>query len=66
VHDWAGFARSLGLKAATVHKPEELAPVFREALAAGVPYLIDVRCDRACPTPVTPYNQAKQAWVDDD
>ena len=28
VHDWAGFARSLGLKAATVHQPEELAPAF--------------------------------------
>ena len=66
LHDWAGFARSLGLAAATVHTPEELAPAFRAALAAGAPYLLDVRCDRNCPTPVTPYSQASQAWVDED
>ena len=66
VHDWAGFARSLGLAAATVHTPEELAPAFRAALAAGAPYLLDVRCDRNCPTPVTPYSLASQTWVDED
>jgi acetolactate synthase-1/2/3 large subunit len=66
VHDWAGFARSLGLAAATVHQPEELAPAFKQALEAGTPYLLDVRCDRSCPTPVTPFSQAKQAWADDD
>lgn len=66
VHDWAGFARSLGLAAATVHKPEELAPAFKQALEAGAPYLVDVRCDRRFTTPVSPYSQAKQAWVDDD
>ena len=49
VHDWAGFARSLGLQAATVHQPEELAPAFAEALKAGAPFLVDVRCDRAFP-----------------
>ncbi len=66
LHDWAGFARSLGLGAATVNKPEELAPAFRQALASGAPYLVDVRCDRSFTTPVSPYSQAKQAWVDDD
>jgi acetolactate synthase-1/2/3 large subunit len=66
VHDWAGFARSLGLQAATVHQPEELAPAFQQALEARAPYLLDVRCDRGFTTPVTPFNQAKHAWVDDD
>lgn len=66
LHDWAGFARSLGLAAATVHKPEELAPAFTNALASGAPYLVDVRCDRSFTTPVTPYSQATQAWVDGD
>jgi len=66
LHDWAGFARSLGLQAATVHQPEELAPAFKQALEAGAPYLLDVRCDRSFTTPVTPFSQAKQAWVDDD
>jgi acetolactate synthase-1/2/3 large subunit len=65
-HDWAGFARALGLQAATVQTPEELAPAFAQAREAGAPFLIDVRCDRACTTPVTPYSRAKQAWVDDD
>jgi acetolactate synthase-1/2/3 large subunit len=66
VHDWAGFARSLGLEAATVHQPEELALAFSQALAAGAPFLVDVRCDRKFTTPVTPYGQAKQAWVDNE
>jgi acetolactate synthase-1/2/3 large subunit len=66
LHDWAGFARSLGLQAATVTKPEELAPVLAQALAAGVPFLVDVRCDKAFSTPVTPYSQAKKEWVDGD
>jgi acetolactate synthase-1/2/3 large subunit len=66
VHDWAGFARSLGLKAATVNQPEELAQAFQQAQEARAPYLIDVRCDRGFTTPVTPFNQAKHAWVDDD
>ncbi len=65
-HDWAGFARSLGLKAATVTTPADLEPALQAALAAGAPYLLDVRCDRAFTTPVTPYNQAKQEWVDND
>ncbi|MGO9579815.1 MAG: thiamine pyrophosphate-dependent enzyme, partial [Desulfobaccales bacterium] len=65
-HDWAGFAHSLGLQAATVMAPAELEPAFQAALAAGAPYLLDVRCDRAFTTPVTPYNQAKKEWVDND
>lgn len=66
VHDWAGFARSLGLQGATVTRPEELEPAFEKALAADAPYLADVRCDRAFATPVTPYSQAKKEWMDDD
>ncbi|MGD0217677.1 MAG: thiamine pyrophosphate-binding protein [Desulfobaccales bacterium] len=65
-HDWAGFARSLGLRAATVTAPADLERAFQAALAAGAPYLLDVRCDRAFTTPVTPYNQAKKEWVDND
>ena len=36
-HDWAGFARALGLKAATVTDPADLAPAFQAALAAKAP-----------------------------
>ena len=64
--DWSGFARSLGLQAATVTAPADLEPAFQAALAAGAPYLLDVRCDRAFSTPVTPYDEAMQEWVDND
>jgi acetolactate synthase I/II/III large subunit len=66
VHDWAGFARSLGLQAATVTTPAELAPACQAALDAGSPYLLDVRCDRSFATPVSPYSRAKQEWMDED
>jgi acetolactate synthase I/II/III large subunit len=65
-HDWAGLARSLGLQAATVTAPADLEPAFQAALAADAQFLLDVRCDRAFTTPVTPYSQAKQEWVDND
>lgn len=65
-HDWAGFAGSLGLQAATVEAPGELARAFGTALEAGAPYLLDVRCDRSFTTPVSPYGEAKKEWVDDD
>ena len=66
VHDWAAMARGLGLEAATVQAPGELEPAFQKALAAQAPFLVDVRCQKACTTPVNPYNQAKKEWIDDD
>ena len=65
-HDWAGFARSLGLQAATLEAPDQLAPAFRAALEAEAPYLLDIRCDRSFVTPVSPFEEAKKEWVDDD
>jgi acetolactate synthase-1/2/3 large subunit len=65
-HDWSGFARSLGLQAATVETPDQLAPAFRAALEAEAPYLLDIRCDRSFATPVSPFDEAKKEWVDDD
>jgi acetolactate synthase I/II/III large subunit len=65
-HDWAGFARSLGLQSATVQTPQQLAPAFGDALEAAAPYLLDIRCDRSFATPVNPFSEAKKEWVDDD
>ncbi len=65
-HDWAGFARSLDLQAATVETPDQLTPAFRAALEAEAPYLLDIRCDRSFATPVSPFDEAKKEWVDDD
>jgi acetolactate synthase I/II/III large subunit len=64
-HDWAGFARALGLQAATVTRPDELRGAFETALAARGPYLLDVRCDKVFTTPVTPFDRAKKEWHDD-
>ena len=65
-HDWAAFARSLGLKASTVNAPAELKTAFDKAFSAKGPYLLDVRCGKGFTTPVTPYSRAKQEWVDND
>lgn len=62
-HDWAGFARSLGVQGATVTKPEELQGVFSRALSANGPFLIDVKADRTCATPVEPYKAATAAFT---
>jgi acetolactate synthase-1/2/3 large subunit len=63
-HDWAGFAGSLGAEGATVEAPEDLAPAFKAALQAGQPYVVDVRCGKDYPTPVTPWSLAAQEWMD--
>ena len=65
LHDWAGFARSLGLQAATVERPEELAPALYKARDCPGPCLLDVRCDKKFATPVTPYSRAKREWSDE-
>jgi acetolactate synthase-1/2/3 large subunit len=65
-HDWAGFARALGAHGALVERPEQLAPAFEEALAADAPFVVDVRCGKDYPTPVSPWSEAKRAWMDTD
>jgi acetolactate synthase-1/2/3 large subunit len=62
-HDWAGFARSLGVAAATATRPEELQGVFSQALSANRPFLIDVKADRQYATPVEPFKAAVTAWT---
>lgn len=65
-HDFAGFARSLGLESATVDDPGDLAPTFAAAVASKRPYLVDVRCGRDYTTPVQPWTKAAAHWHDDD
>jgi acetolactate synthase-1/2/3 large subunit len=64
VHDWAGFARSLGAEGTTVETPERLASAFKNALGAERPYVVDVRCGKDYPTPVTPWSVAAQEWME--
>lgn len=61
--DWAMFARSLGVPALTVEKPEELAGAFAQAVAAEGPFLVDVRCSRDVNVPAGRWGQATQEWA---
>jgi acetolactate synthase-1/2/3 large subunit len=61
-HDWAGFARALGLDAEMVCDPGMIAPVIKKALDSGKSFLIDVKTERNALTPIEPYRQAAQRW----
>ncbi|MCC7252503.1 thiamine pyrophosphate-dependent enzyme [Hyphomicrobium sp.] len=49
--DFAAFARAHGAGAATVTRSEDFEAAFREALAADVPFVIDLRLDPEAITP---------------
>jgi acetolactate synthase-1/2/3 large subunit len=61
-HDWAGFARALGVEAETVRDPGMIAPVINLALDSGKAFLIDIKTERNAPTPVEPFRQAALTW----
>ncbi len=61
-HDWAGFARALGVAGFTVHDPAQLDETFGKAVAAKGPVLIDVKADKNCPTPVYDFQASARAW----
>ena len=64
-HDWVMFARSLGADGVRVESPAELPDAFKKALVATGPFIIDARCSRDFGTPVTPWKEAAQQWVDE-
>lgn len=66
LHDWAQFACSLGAEGLKVEKPEQLPKAFETALKSGKPFVLDIRCGRDYPTPVTPYAVAKKEWLDNE
>ena len=57
---YADYARSLGLAAARVAAPEEIAPALQMAFEGGQPALIEVVADANVP-PLPPHVQPKQA-----
>jgi pyruvate dehydrogenase (quinone) len=60
---YASFAASLGFEAIEVRDPDQLAPAWRRAFAAGRPALLDVHCDPDVP-PIPPhatFEQMKEA-----
>jgi acetolactate synthase-1/2/3 large subunit len=50
--DFAAFARAHGAHGAAVSKSEDFEAVFREALAADAPFVIDLRLDPEAITPI--------------
>jgi acetolactate synthase I/II/III large subunit len=61
-HDYAGFARALGLAAETVREPDDIAPAIERALATDGPALIDFKTNRDAPTPVYDFAKAAGQW----
>ena len=60
--DWASFARGLGCQGITVTDPGKLAEAFAEGMSADGPTVIDVKADKAYPTPVHDWSAACAAW----
>jgi len=56
---YADFARSIGLAAHTVTKPDELAAAWDSALSADRPTVLDVHCDPDVP-PIPPHSTFAQ------
>lgn len=61
-HDWAGFARALGVAAETVRNPDEIAPALARAVATEGPCLIDFKTERNAPTPVYDFAEEARRW----
>ncbi|MCB1502764.1 MAG: thiamine pyrophosphate-binding protein [Bauldia sp.] len=61
-HDWAGFARALGVSAETVREPGDIAPAIERALASDGPALIDFKTNRDAPTPVYDFADEARSW----
>jgi pyruvate dehydrogenase (quinone) len=58
--DYAAFAISCGLGAATVTSPDELGDAWDAALSADRPFVLDVHCDPDVP-PIPPHTTFEQA-----
>lgn len=61
-HDWAGFARALGARGLTVADPADLPAAMAEAVALDAAVVVEVKADRACPTPVYDFAAGARAW----
>jgi pyruvate dehydrogenase (quinone) len=57
--DYAAFARSIGLDAYNVDKPDQLGPAWNAALSAPGATVLDVRCDPEVP-PIPPHATFEQ------
>jgi acetolactate synthase-1/2/3 large subunit len=63
--DWVGFCRAMGGDGEEVDRPERIARATERALEASGPYLLDLRIDKRCPTPIAPWRASLREWEDD-
>ncbi len=64
-HNWAAFAAALGAQGRLVETPESLPQILEEAfLHSGGPFVIDLRCDPDCKTPIGPWSANKSLLHD--
>ncbi|MEU0795744.1 thiamine pyrophosphate-requiring protein [Amycolatopsis sp. NPDC005961] len=56
---YADFARGIGLRGIAVDDPDQLGDAWSAAFGAGVPTVLDVRCDPEVP-PIPPHATAEQ------
>lgn len=61
-HDWAGFARALGLSAMTVREPGDIDAATAAAAAHDGPMLIDFKTEKNAPTPVEDFASEAARW----
>lgn len=61
-HDWAGFARALGLSAMTVRDPGDIDAATAAAAAHDGPMLIDFKTEKNAPTPVEDFASEAARW----
>lgn len=59
-HDWASFARALGVESARIEHPDQLGAAYQSFLDHEGPMLLDIRCDRDVGTPVEFWTEAKR------
>lgn len=64
--DWVAFARSMGADGERVEDPAEIAGAVERALHATGPYLLDLRVDKTCRTPVGVWRERQHEWEDND
>ena len=61
----ASISMVYGAGGEAVKEPAQIRAAMQRALEADGPYLLDLRIDKAFPTPVTPWRQAMREWEDD-
>jgi acetolactate synthase-1/2/3 large subunit len=64
--DWVAYAKAMGADGEAIERPDQIAAAVARGLAAGGPYLLDLRIDKTYPTPVGAWRDRLKEWEDND